>query len=310
MYVFSIEHTSSNMVRSVGRKSAYLGELARSGIRVPWGFVVTRAAFRRFMELVRGEINEILRGVNLDDPADVRRRYETVKDLIASKEMPLDIHLELEQGLRTITSNFVAVRPTITSPMSGPSFAGELDTYLFVEKGEIEHYTKMAWASYFNPRALAYRLASGNVAEIAVLVQEMVEPDSAGTAFTIHPVTKDPNVVVIESSWGLGQAVTKGLVTPDTFVLPKRDRVVKEKIIGHKHLMLKYDPKSKSVVEVPLGGKAMEPSLDNVKAVELANLAIRIEELFGRHVNLEWALSSNKLYILEVRGVRTTWEDL
>ncbi|EHP71096.1 pyruvate phosphate dikinase-like protein [Metallosphaera yellowstonensis MK1] len=54
----------------------------------------------------------------------------------------------------------------------------------------------------------------------------------------------------------------------------------------------------------------MEPSLDNVKAVELANLAIRIEELFGRHVNLEWALSSNKLYILEVRGVRTTWEDL
>jgi len=77
MYVFSIEHTSSNMVRSVGRKSAYLGELARSGIRVPWGFVVTRAAFRRFMELVRGEIKRDLEG---GEPRRSHRCEEEVRD--------------------------------------------------------------------------------------------------------------------------------------------------------------------------------------------------------------------------------------
>ncbi|BCS92526.1 PEP/pyruvate-binding domain-containing protein [Metallosphaera javensis (ex Sakai et al. 2022)] len=310
MYVFTIDQSSSNMVRSVGRKAAYLGELTRMGIRVPWGFVITRSAFRRFMEINRNKISDVLRGANLEDPRDLERRYEMIKEIITQTEIPLDISLEIEHYSREISTDMVAVRPTITSSMSGPSFAGETETFLYVNKVDLPFYVKRAWASYFNPRSLAYRIAQGMPLEIAVLVQEMVDPESAGTAFTIHPVTGNPNWVIIESSWGLGQAVTRGLVTPDRFVLPKRDRVIAEKSIGHKHVMLKFDPRLGGIREIPLGGKALEPSLSDEKAIELANLSLRIEEFFGRHVNLEWALQDNRLYILEVRGVKTMWEEI
>ncbi|AWS00543.1 pyruvate, water dikinase [Metallosphaera hakonensis JCM 8857 = DSM 7519] len=298
------------MVRSVGRKAAYLGELSRMGVRVPWGFVITRSAFRRFMDVTKDKVSEALRGINLEDPKDLSRRYEIVKDIITRTELPLDISLEIEHYAREISSNLVAVRPTITSGMSGPSFAGEMETFLYVNKIDLPFFIKQAWASYFNPRSLAYRIAQGIPLDIAVLVQEMIDPEAAGTVFTIHPVTGNPNWVIIESSWGLGQAVTRGLVTPDRFVLPKRDRVIAEKNIGNKHLMLRYDPQYGGIREIPLGGKALEPSLTDEKAIELANLALRIEEFFGRHVNLEWALQDKKLYILEVRGVKTMWEEI
>ncbi|QKR01055.1 pyruvate, water dikinase [Metallosphaera tengchongensis] len=298
------------MVRSVGRKAAYLGELTRLGIRIPWGFVITRSAFRRFMDIAKDTVSDALKGVNLDDPRDLSRRYERIKEIMTQIDLPMDISLEIDQHVREISTDFVAVRPTFTSGISGPSFAGEVDSFLYVNKADIPFFLKQAWANYFSPKALAYRVARGDSIDIAVLIQEMVDPDSAGTVFTIHPVTGNPNWVVIESSWGLGQVVTRGLVTPDRFTLPKRDRIIAERYIGNKHLMLRFDPSYRGIREIPLGGKALEPSLEDEKVIELANLAIRIEEHFGKHVNLEWALQDRKLYILEVRGIKTMWEDI
>ncbi|MEM3947617.1 MAG: PEP/pyruvate-binding domain-containing protein [Metallosphaera sp.] len=310
MYVFSIDQSSTNMVRSVGRKAAYLGELTRQGIRVPWGFVITRSAFRRFMELNKDKISEILRGVDLDDPRDLSRRYETIRDIVLQTELPLDISLEIEHFSRELSTDLVAVRPTITSDISGPSFAGRIDTFLYVNKVDLPLYIKQAWASFFNPKSLVYTISQGSPVEIAVLVQEMIDPESAGTVFTIHPITGNPNWVIIESSWGLGQAVTRGLVTPDRFELPKRDRVIAQKSLGNKHVMLKFDRKTGGIREIPLGSKALEQSLSDDKVIELTNLALRIEQFFGKHVNLEWALQDKKLYILEVRGVKTLWEEI
>ncbi|MEM0374212.1 MAG: PEP/pyruvate-binding domain-containing protein [Sulfolobaceae archaeon] len=307
MYTIELKDAKSNMISLVGRKSAYLGEVINLGFNVPKGFVITSRAFQRFISNIKDEIDEILSAVNINRIEEIEVKSQRIKNLILKTEIPEDISSEILERAKELGNDYLAVRSTVTSPLSGPSFAGEYDTYLFVSKDEILNVVRRVWASYYNVRAIAYRIATGDYSPIAVLVQKMINSRSAGTAITLHPITEEQDYVFIESAWGLGEAVTRGMVTPDQVIVSKASRKIVARRNSEKSIMLTYDFVEKKVKSLSLIGTEMysKPSISESEAIKIANFGIALENFFKRPVNIEWAIDeNNEIYLLEVRGYR------
>jgi len=307
MYTVDLKNANSNMISLIGRKSAYLGEVINLGFNVPQGFVITSRAFQRFINDIKNEIDKILSSVNINNIEDLEKKSNQIKDLILNSEVPRETSNEIMERISKLNSDYFAVRATVTSPLSGPSYAGEYDTYLFVSKGELIDVVKKVWASYYNVRAMAYRIATGDSSPLAVLVQRMINARSAGTALTLHPITEEQDYVFIESSWGLGQAVTRGMVIPDQVIVSKANRRIVARRNSEKSVMLTYDFTEKRIKSLSLLGSELysKPSISDSEAIKIANYSIALENFFKRPINLEWAIDeNNELYLLEIRGIK------
>jgi pyruvate,water dikinase len=320
-----IENLSAKDVDLAGGKGANLGELVSLGVPVPPGFVVTTNAYRRFIKEtgLEEEIKKLLEGLNVEDTEALNKVSEKIRSLILSRPMPKDIEEAIRSAYRELAKRvnidepLVAVRSSASAEdLPEASFAGQQDTYLNV-KGEDNVVAKVraCWASLFTARAIAYREEKGidhlKVA-MAVVVQKMVNSRSAGVMFTLHPATGDPNVVFIESSWGLGEAVVGGKVTPDEFVVDKKTLKIIEKRINKKEIMIVYDPEKGEnvVVKVP-EDMATKPSLSDEEAVTLAKYGIKIENHYGNPMDIEWAIDKdieppNNIFIVQARH-ETVW---
>jgi len=129
------------------------------------------------------------------------------------------------EGYNDLDCEFVAVRSSATSEDSAAAaWAGQLDSYLNTNKKKILENVKRCWASLFTPRAIFYRFEKGLCGtdiSVAVVVQKMVESEESGIAFSVHPVTEDPNHIIIEAGFGLGEAIVSGQITPDSYVVDK-----------------------------------------------------------------------------------------
>src|SRR5207247_1232676 len=230
-----LENVRKDDIHIVGGKCANLGELTAKGVTVPPGFAVTADAFRRFLEETK--IGEVIQKTltSADGPRDPKQYEEAsqaIRKIIESAPMPPDIASEVRSAYRDLerkTSNpqvKVAVRSSATSEdLPDASFAGQQDTYLNV-KGEdaLVHYVQKCWSSLYTPRAIFYREEKGFPHEkvlISVGVQKMVESEVSGVIFTLDPVNGDPSKIIIESSWGLGEALVAGVVRPDRFIVDK-----------------------------------------------------------------------------------------
>lgn len=309
-YTYSLDEINLSMVSVVGRKSAYLGELYKMGFDIPNGFVISSRAVNESIKDIKDEISSILSSVNLNDTADLERKSDIIRKMILNINLPEDMEKEIYDRFSDLNSEYVAVRATVTSPLSGASFAGEYETDLFVTKENLIQSVKRVIASYFNPRAIAYRILTHDNTGIAILVQKMINPVSAGTAFSIHPVTEEPDYVFIESAFGLGESVTKGMITPDQYIVSKSTRSLVKKRISEKGMKLIYDFNEKRVKSIELNkNEAIMESLRDQDAVKIANMTIAIENIFKRNINIEWAIEDKKVYLLEVRGVRRLYPE-
>jgi len=330
-YVIWLEEAGKELHEKVGGKAAGLGEMIKAGIPVPPGFVVTSDAYKDFVleTGIAGYIKHILETVIVSGKP---QEYEKASELIRSKFMratvPHAIREQIIEAYRELAKRTgvenprVAVRSSATvEDLPEASFAGQQDTYLNVQgEEEVVEYVKRAWASLWTARALSYRDSlnvSHEYAEIAVVVQKMVNSRSSGVMFTLHPVTGEEDKIVIESAWGLGEYIVGGIVTPDQFVVDKNTFQIISKRIAKKEKALFYDPDSKSNVEVkiPANEKEMEelkskypaiaklieehgitpnaPSLTDDEVKHLAQLAIKVEDHFGRHMDIEWAIDAD-----------------
>ncbi len=320
-----IDQLRASDTELAGGKGANLGELVSIGVPVPPGFVVTTYAYRRFIEATGlGEvIRSILENLDINDPLKVEEASKKIREAIMSKPMPKYIEEVIRKAYRElgekigIRDPFVAVRSSASAEdLPTASFAGQQDTYLNV-RGEdnVVERVKACWASLFTARAIVYRAEQGidhfKVA-MAVVVQKMVNSRSAGVMFTLHPVTGDTSVIVIESSWGLGEAVVGGRVTPDEFVVDKKTLKIKEKRIAKKEIMIIYDPeKGKNVtIKVP-EDMATKPSISDEEAISLAKYGIKIEQHYGNPMDIEWAIDKdikppNNIFIVQARH-ETVW---
>jgi pyruvate,water dikinase len=318
----------------VGGKNASLGEMIREltseGINVPDGFSVTTEAFRRFVEANHFEkrMIEILKDLDTGDPQNVARKGKAIRDLfVRETRFPEEMRREIlaaysEMGKKLGVSHpHVAVRSSATAEdMEGASFAGQHETILNVvggyyddERDSLLTAVKRCFASLFTDRAISYRADKGfhqlGIA-LSVGVQQMVRSDVAcsGVMFTLDTESGFDRVVFITGSYGVGELIVQGGVSPDQYyvlkdLIGKATNPIVEKRLGEKLHMMNYVKGAQlQEIEVKLSDR-MKFVLTDEEAITLARWAVMIEKHYGKQMDIEWAKDgeTNLLYIVQAR---------
>lgn len=276
---------------TVGGKGASLARMIRAGLPVPGGFHVTTEAYRAFVSAFRDEI----------DPGDPARTAA----LFADHDIPAAVAEEIRTAYRDLGENVaVAVRSSATAEdLPGMSFAGQQDTYLNIRGDHLLDAVKRCWASLWNARAIAYRDQHGvphDDVALAVVVQELVDADAAGVLFTANPVTGAREETVIDASWGLGESVVGGHVTPDSIVVS--DGAVTSAKTGDKTVMTVRTADGTEERQVP-ADRRHQPVLSPAQAVELAALGARVQDPYGVPMDIEWVRRDNRFAIVQARPI-------
>ncbi|HUK38904.1 MAG TPA: phosphoenolpyruvate synthase [Methanomicrobiales archaeon] len=310
--ILTLEEIKKEDIPSVGGKGASLGEMYGIGLPVPRAFVVTAQAFRRFLgetgiedRLFRG-----LSGLNVEDNAALEEASKKARELVLSVAIPQPLQKKIREAYAGLGSQpVVAVRSSATAEdLPDASFAGQQETYLNIQgNGDVILSVQKCWASLYGARAIYYRAKQGfddRSVNIAVVVQILVDAEKAGVMFTSHPVTGEP-LTIIEGSWGLGEAVVSGSVSPDKYVWDQRSGQVVDRLVSAKLEMVVPDGKkgTKSVEVPPDLQKA--GVLSDAEVKELAKFGGIAESHYGVPQDLEWAIAGNEFFILQSRPITT-----
>ncbi|MBI2858631.1 MAG: phosphoenolpyruvate synthase [Chloroflexi bacterium] len=312
------EEVDKTSIGIAGGKGANLGEMLKSGINVPGGFIVTADAYCFFVDSagIRDSIQEILTGLDESDSERLQEAGEQVKQLITSAPMPREIAEAVRRSYRKMGGGRVAVRSSATAEdLPDASFAGQQRTYLNVVGEEaVLVALQGCWASLFEPRAIFYRIQHGFdhfKVNIAVPVQKMVQSEVSGVMFTLDPLTNDRSKVVIEAVYGLGEAIVSGEVTPDLYTVDKDTMTIVDKQVRPQEWHLIANPDRGDGLEanikatVPLVKQNMAKLADG-DILALARMAKRIEEHYKFPQDIEWGREGPNLFILQSRPVTTT----
>lgn len=299
-------------IPSVGGKGASLGEMTAVGLPVPPAFVVTAQAFRRYLvgAGVEEKLYSKLEGLDVDDAELLEKTANDVMNIIMETEMPKALGKEIIAAYKKMgDSEIVAVRSSATAEdLPDASFAGQQETYLNI-KGEndlLESIHK-CWASLFGARAIYYRAKQGfddRSVDIAVVVQKLVFSEKAGVMFSSHPVTGE-TTTIIEGSWGLGEAVVSGTVSPDNYVFDQSTGRVVDRYIANKIVEILPDgEKGTKEVEVDKDRQDI-PVLNDSEIKKLAKFAKIAEEHYENPQDIEWGIVGDEIYILQSRPITT-----
>lgn len=310
MFIQPFERLSKHDVGMAGGKGASLGEMAKAKVPVPPGFVVLSTAFDCFLlETDLGsEIESQFHRVKHKDINAVEKVSEDIRSLILGAKMPKDIAAEILAAFRKLRAPLVAVRSSATAEDSSTaSWAGELESYLNVRSNGVLTAVQRCWSSLFTPRAIFYRHEKKlhrTPVSVAVVVQAMVQSEVSGICFTVHPVTKDHDQLVIEAGYGLGEAIVGGKITPDTFVVKKGSWKVLDASISEQRMMIVRGPRGTVERAVPRA-KAGKQKLPTPKVIELAKLCMQIERHYGKPQDIEWTYAKGKFAIVQSRPITT-----
>jgi rifampicin phosphotransferase len=274
--VLPLSDPAADLAR-VGGKGSSLAKLASAGLPVPPGFHVTTAAYRAFVErnALQAGILEAIR----DEPEKAAKR---ISDLFQAHAMPEETATAIRESYARMNDVAVAVRSSATAEdLPDASFAGQQDTYLDI-RGEAEMLdaVKRCWASLWTARAITYRARHGIAPDdvsLAVVVQQMVPADAAGVLFTADPVSGARDRIVVNAVRGLGEALVSGHADPQVIVL------------DHESLQI--------------SNRQGDAVLDDDNSRELARLGRRIETLYERPMDIEWALHDGKVFVVQARPI-------
>ena len=317
MYVKKFEELSKSDIGIAGGKGANLGELTQAGIPVPPGFVVTAQAYEYFMDEagINDKVMSILDSIDINDTKALQAAAEEIKQIIVDSPIPEDLVLFIREYYNELCQRVgeddtdVAIRSSATAEdLPEASFAGQQDTFLHVSgDDEVIEYIRKCWASLFEARAIFYREENNfehSKVYIAVVVQKMANADKAGVMFTVNPSTGE-EIALIEGSWGLGESVVSGDVTPDNYQVDKKDNEIINVTISDKKVMYTNDENGTSVkVEVP-EDKRKERVLSDEELIELTEMGKRVQAHYGEPMDTEWAFEKDMLFLLQARPITT-----
>ena len=317
MYVVKFEDLNKSDIGIAGGKGANLGELTQAGIPVPPGFVVTAQAYEKFMEDsgINGQVMNILEKIDINDTKALQAAAEEIKTIINETPIPEDMIVLILEAYNQLCQRVgeddtdVAIRSSATAEdLPEASFAGQQDTFLHVSgNDEVIDYIRKCWASLFEARAIFYREENNfehSKVYIAVVVQKMANADKAGVMFTVNPSTGE-EIALIEGSWGLGEAVVSGDVTPDNYQVDKKNNEIINVTISDKKVMYTNDEDGTSVkVEVP-EEKRKERVLSDEDLIELTEMGKRVQAHYGEPMDTEWAFERDNLFLLQARPITT-----
>ncbi len=324
-YVLNFDEVDKESLIEVGGKNASLGEMIKVGIRVPPGFAVTTKSYFDFITTrgLKEKIFNLLSELDVNDVAAVNEVSAKIRDLIEHAEVPENILMAISEAYSQLCETCgveavpVAVRSSATAEdLPTASFAGQQDTYLWIQgKKNVLDKVRDCWGSLFAPRAITYRVTNNFAHEkvlISVGVQKMVNSKAAGVMFTLNPTNGDPSKVVIEGSWGLGETVVSGTVTPDKFVVDKILLEINEKTISRKHIQCVFNPEGSGTVDTDISEELqMQSCLEEEEIRELVKMAKLIEAHYGRPMDIEWAIDKDlpfpeNVFIVQARP-ETVW---
>ncbi len=310
---------------TAGGKATNLARLARAGLPVPPGFIVSTAAYHAFVAandlaaMINGQLSMVNGQWSMDDAASAIRAQ------FAAAPIPADLAgqilaayhallpaLTIDNSLLTIDHSPVAVRSSATAEdLPDLSFAGQQDTLLNVVGDQaLLDAVVTCWSSLWTARAIAYRQRNGIPHEgvaLAVVVQAMVESEASGVLFTANPLTGQRGQAVIDATLGLGEALVSGQVEPDHYVVDARAGRIVQKRLGAKALAIRGQ--AGGGVTTIAQQAADQQALPDAAILELARLGQRIEqELYaGQPQDIEWAWAGGRLYVLQSRAITSLY---
>ena len=312
-YTLPLADPGANL-ETVGGKGMSLAKLANAGLPVPGGFHITTDGYRQFVDenQLQARIERALTFVDVDRPQTLEAASQSIRALFTASSIPGQVASAIAQAYAALPGRdpAVAVRSSATAEdLPEASFAGQQETYLNVSGASaLLDATRDCWASLWTARAIGYRARQGidpQGVALAVVVQMLVPAEAAGILFTANPVNGKRDQALISASWGLGEAVVGGAVTPDTLTLTKPT--------GDEIAVFARETADKQVQTVRVNGGTSEapvpdnlrrvPVLSDLQAIELGRLGVSIEGLYGTPMDIEWALADGAFAIVQARPI-------
>lgn len=334
-YVVWFEEVDKASVSIVGGKGANLGEMLQAGFPVPYGFVITSAAYFYLLEHndLKKDMTKILSYINFENQKELSQASEAIKRMIKTADVPKDLlhtithhYLHLVSKEAEIYSNslfnqaakhlgasikmpLVAVRSSATAEdLPDASFAGQQETFLNVQgENHLIEKVRSCWASLFTERAMYYRHHQNYnhmKVGLAAVVQRMVQSEKSGIAFSIDPISNNRDVVTIESIYGLGEYIVGGKVTPDHYEVKKNDLSIIKKEVKQQHIKLVRKGSGNEELKLNKAeGNEQKMADDLIK--KLAELIAKVEHHYNFPQDIEWAYEKGILYIVQSRPITT-----
>lgn len=327
-YIKWFDEIGKEDVGIVGGKGANLGELTSFGLPVPPGFCVTAEAYTKFIKYA--ELDEVVKFLmeavdveNVDDLTNVSKEIQTK---IKEKDFDPELEEEILRAYREFSEDIgvkdpeVAVRSSATAEdLPDASFAGQQDTYLHISgEEELLNHIRDCFASLWTSRAIYYREKQNydhfDVA-LSVVIQKMVNSEKSGVMFTANPINNSTDEMMINASYGLGEAVVSGIVTPDEYIIDKKTKKVIEKNISEKEYMVIKNENGVGTrtvnVKDVLGEDAIKAeALSSEELDTLIERGLKVEKLYGSVQDTEWGFDTDtkEFYFLQSRPITTLEE--
>ena len=305
----------------VGGKNANLGEMIKNlsylGINIPDGFIITSNAYDLFINYndIANKIDTIINNTDIDNITELCLNSKVIRNLFYESKFPKHLEELILQNYNEMGILIdVAVRSSGTNEdLPDASFAGQQDTYLNV-KGhqELLNKIKACFASLYTDRAISYRKTMGvsnTSSKLAICIQKMARSDlgCSGVAFSLDPDTGFDKVIVINSSYGLGELIVSGQVKPDEFIVSKELGTIIDKKLGNKINKMVYSSTDRTEIVSIAQEDKDKFSLSDDKILLLAKWVKNIEDYYSNLYNkwcpmdIEWAFDGQELYIIQAR---------
>ena len=317
--IYWFNEVSKESLAQAGENGAGLGELSNAGFNVAPGFIVSADCFTEFMQkngldaLVRLKTDRL----DFEDTYELEQASQTIRKAISGAEMPNDLRVEIVRaynklcGVDFIPSMaeevLVAVCPSPTSQeLAGVYQENQEPAFTSVSGSEeLVKSVRKCWAQLFETKAIYARnnkQLSQTKAGIAVVIQKIVQSNASGIMYTAEPATGEASRIIIEAGFGLGEAITSGMITPDQFILDKVDLRISRKQVNKQESMIVRNAGKIEAVEVP---QEMQESqkINEREIMKLAQVGLRLEEHFQKPQQTQWAIQDSELFIVQTHAM-------
>jgi pyruvate,water dikinase len=308
----SLDTSNLPYLSHVGAKALELIRMSQSDFPVPPGIVLCTAFFAPWISELQAlpEWDAVLRCDERHLRACTGALKGACRRLSFTGGQRLDL-LSAMEALRADTEGglFAVRSSSLEEDLADASFAGGYETVLGVTEGRLEEAILTCFSSCFDERVYAYKTGHGMPLDhpgIAVIVQEQVVSDSAGVAFSINPVSNCYDEAVVSANYGLGESVVSGLIEPDTFVIDKISGRVCDRQVGRKEFRVSVD--TDGGTRRHAGSAAHLPCISAEQVQGILGLLIAIERQYQHPVDIEWAISGDRLFLLQVRPITTHFQ--
>ena len=298
----------------LGGKAAQLFKLRSSGVQVPPLIALSTAAFEDHIKQIPSFLR-LLADTDYSSPLTLRESAQRIREIIIATPHSPEMESVVLKSLYDFfpSGTYLSVRSSALGEDSAAlSFAGQMDSFLFINgANDVLDSIKKCWASLFSDRALTYRKAVGLGvldAKMAVVIQEMIEGEISGVAFSVNPLSNRRSELLITSTFGAGEGIVSGALDTDQFVLDRSNLKTLNSQIVQKEMQIVFNRTTGiGTCEEKLPDHLIQaPSLKVQHLEMLGNEILRIEEIYeGKPQDIEWTIAQDQLFILQSRPITT-----